>query len=111
MPMLQKSQKTRTDSAFLQPIDRDACSKLLCWIRVQPRFALVPVLVGRPVAAELLNRRQLNALRPIGDEFLGGPAHRDDAPPKAGDFFVEPVDPEGTDCGSGPGGLRAGCWC
>ena len=39
--------------------------------RVEPRLALAPVVVGRPVAGELLQRRQLHALRPIRDELLG----------------------------------------
>ena len=65
--------------------------------RVQPRFALVPVVPGRSVAGELLNRRQLDTLRPIGDEFLGGPARCCDAPLKVGDFFVGHAEPEGTE--------------
>ena len=65
--------------------------------RVQSRLARAPVVIGRPVAGELLNRRQLHALRPISDEFLAGPARRGDAPPKVGDHLVRHVDLEGTD--------------
>ena len=38
--------------------------------RVQSRFAPAPVVVRRPVAGERLDRRQLHALRPVGDELL-----------------------------------------
>ena len=34
-----------------------------CGRRVEPRLALAPVVVGRPVARELLDRRELHALR------------------------------------------------
>src|SRR6476620_7785612 len=44
--------------------------------RVQPRLDAPKVVVGRPVARQLLNRRQLHALRPISDKFLAGPARR-----------------------------------
>jgi hypothetical protein len=65
--------------------------------RVQSRLARAPVVIGRPVAGEFLDRRQLHALRPIGDELLAGRAHRGDTPPKVSDRFVGHVDPEGTD--------------
>jgi hypothetical protein len=38
-----------------------------------------PVVLGRPVAGELLDRGQLHALRPVCDQLLGGPAGRGDA--------------------------------
>ena len=67
--------------------------------RVQPRLAPAPVVVGRPVARQRLQRRQLHALRPICDQLLAGPAHRVDAAPKVGDRFFGHVDLEGTDFG------------
>ena len=42
--------------------------------RVQSCLARAPVVLGRPVAGELPQRRQLHALRPILDELPGGPA-------------------------------------
>ena len=51
---------------------------------VQPFLAPAPVVLGRPVAGELPQRRQLHALRPILDELLGGPACRLDAPAQFG---------------------------
>jgi len=65
--------------------------------RVQLRLAPAPVVVGGPVAGELLDRGQLHALRPVPDEFPGGPARRGDAPPQAGDRFPGYVDPEWPD--------------
>jgi hypothetical protein len=65
--------------------------------RVQLRLDPPEVVVGRPVAGELLHRRQLHALRPIGDQLPGGPARRGDAPPKVVQCLVRNVDPEGTD--------------
>ena len=44
--------------------------------RVQPRLAGAPVVLGRPVANERLQRRQLHALRPIGGELSRRPARR-----------------------------------
>ena len=41
---------------------------------VQSRLALAPVVVCRPVARELLDRRQLHALRLIADGFLVRPS-------------------------------------
>src|SRR6476660_1665318 len=63
------------DEVNVQPVDLG----LELRQRVQSRFAPAPVVLGRPVAREVLYRRQLHALRPIGDEFPGRPASRIDA--------------------------------
>jgi hypothetical protein len=47
---------------------------------IQPRFDAAEVVLARPVVGERLERRQLDALRAIVDELLGGPARRRDAP-------------------------------
>jgi hypothetical protein len=47
--------------------------------RVQPRLEPAEVVVGGPVARELLERRQLDALRPVRDQLLAGPARRGEA--------------------------------
>ena len=65
--------------------------------RVQFRLAPAPVVLGRPVAGQLLDRGQLHALRPVGDQLPGGPARRGDATPEVGDRFLGHVDPEGMD--------------
>jgi hypothetical protein len=46
---------------------------------VQSRLEPPEVVVGAPIARELLQRRQLHALRPIGDELLVRPARGRDA--------------------------------
>ena len=68
--------------------------------RVQPCLARAPVVAGRPEAGELLEHRQLHALRPVGDELLGGPTRRRDAPPQVGDRLAGHVDLEGTNFSS-----------
>jgi hypothetical protein len=65
--------------------------------RVQPRLGPAPVVVGRPIAGELLDRLQLHALRAIVDELFGGQPHRGDASPEIlegllCDVYVERVD-------------------
>jgi hypothetical protein len=52
------------------------------WERVELRFRLAPVVVRDPVARELFHRRELDALRPVVDELLGGPARGLDAAAK-----------------------------
>jgi hypothetical protein len=47
--------------------------------RVQLRLAPPPVVFGRPVAGECLDRRELHALRAIVDQLLGGQPGRGDA--------------------------------
>ena len=71
--------------------------------RVQSRLALAPVVLGRPVAGELLHRRQLHALRPICDQLLVGPARCGDASPQLRELFVRDVDSKRSDAG------RLGC--
>ena len=66
---------------------------------VQLRLRLSPVVVRRPVADELLERRELHALRPIVDELLGGPAGRREAPLEVGEVSIRHVDAERPDCG------------
>jgi hypothetical protein len=67
--------------------------------RVQLRLALAPVIVGRPVAGEFLDRGQLHALRPVADQLFAGQARGGDAPAQVGDRVVGHVDSEGTDFG------------
>ncbi len=67
--------------------------------RVEFRLGLAPVVVGRPVAGELLHRRELHALRPIVDELLARPARRRDAPAQVVELLLRNVDVEGTDLG------------
>ena len=56
------------------------------------------VVVRRPVARELLHRRELHALRAIFDELLAGPARRGDAAAQVDEFLFRNLDGEGSDC-------------
>jgi hypothetical protein len=69
--------------------------------RVQLGFAAAPVVLGRPIARERLNRRQLHALRPIRNELLGRQAGSGDAAPQilqalSRDVYVEGADRRGA---------------
>ena len=75
--------------------------------RVEPRLGLAPVVVGRPVAGELLHRRQLHALRPVVDELLAGPASRGDAPAQVVELLVRNLDVERANVGGGIGGAHS----
>ena len=55
-------------------------------VGIQPGLGLPPVVVRRPVADELFERRELHALRPIPDELLGGPARGREAPAEVVDL-------------------------
>src|SRR3712207_2980270 len=57
--------------------------------------------ICRPVAGELLHRRQLHALGPIFYQLLGGPARRGDASAQLVQVLLRNVDAEGADCGMG----------
>ena len=56
--------------------------------RVQSRLAPAPVVLGRPVAGERLQRRQLHALRAVGDELFRRPARRLDPAAKLSELRV-----------------------
>ena len=62
------------------------------------------VVVGRPVAGELLHRRQLDALRPVFYELLAGPARRLDPASQLGELLFGNLDLERTDVDCGLGG-------
>ena len=66
---------------------------------VELRLGLAPVVVGLPVAGELLQGFQLHALGAIVDELLRRPARRGDAAPQVGELLVRNVDLEGLDVG------------
>ena len=65
--------------------------------RVQLRLARAPVVAGAPVGHQVLDRRQLYALRPIGNELFGRPAGGRDAPLQVGQVLVRHVDLERSD--------------
>ena len=69
--------------------------------RVEPRLDPAEVVLPGPVAGELLDRRQLHALRPICDQLRGGPARSGDAVAQLGELLFGNVDVEGTDVDGG----------
>src|SRR6478672_7022625 len=69
--------------------------------RVQPRLDAPEVVVRRPVARQLLNRRQLHALRPILNELLGRPTRRRDASTEVVQDLVRNLNLEGVDVDAG----------
>src|SRR5712671_310627 len=72
---------------------------------IQFRLTLAPIIVCRPISRELLHRRELHALRCIGDSFPLRPPGCFYAPAQFGKFRFGNIDMEGTDCGGlFPGG-------
>ena len=69
--------------------------------RVQSRLDLAPVVVGRPVAGERLQRRQLHALGAVIDELLGRPARRLDPASQVGELRFGNLDLERAYVGLG----------
>ena len=65
---------------------------------VELRFGLPPVVVRAPVAHELLQLRELHALRLVGDGLLVGPARRRNAPAKIDELLLRNIDLEGPNC-------------
>ena len=59
---------------------------------VQFRLALAPVVVGPPVARELLHHRERHALRVVGDRLALGPPGRVDAPAQLGELLLRKTD-------------------
>ena len=69
--------------------------------RVERRLDLAPVVAGAPVLDERAQLRQLDALRPVADGLLVGPARRVHPPAKLVDLLLGDVDVEGADrCGA-----------
>ena len=58
---------------------------------VQSRLDLAPVVLGRPIAREFLHRRELGALRLIGDRLPVRPAGRAYASAQFGQFGVREI--------------------
>ena len=65
--------------------------------RVQLRFCLSPVVLGAPVADELLQFRELYALRPVIDRLPVRPSRRSNASAEIHELLFRNVDAEGAD--------------
>ena len=64
---------------------------------VQPRLGFPPLIVRSPVANELLQIRELHALRLVRDSLFIGPACRCDAAAEIGEGLVRHLGPEWSD--------------
>ena len=64
--------------------------------RVQLRLALAPVVVGPPVAQELLHHRQRNALRVVADRLALRPPRRIHPPAEVRELRLRKTDLEQT---------------
>ena len=64
---------------------------------VQPRLDLPPVVVGPPVARELLELRQWRALGLIRDGFTVRPARRPQTATQVSEVFLGDIDAERAD--------------
>jgi hypothetical protein len=73
---------------------------------VQPRLHLAPVIVGLPVANELLDGRELHALRLVGNDLAIRPACRGETAAQIEQIFLRHVDEERTDCAAYSGLCR-----
>ena len=87
--------RTNVNEVNVQPIDLGDELRQ----GVQLRLALAPVVIGRPIAREFLNRRELHALRCIRDRFPLRPHCRVDAPAEIDERLVRNVDAERPDGG------------
>src|SRR5437588_3773146 len=65
----------------------------------QLRLALAPVVIGRPIAGEFLHRRELDALRLIGDCFPFRPLCRANSLAQVGELRVRNTDLKWTHSG------------
>jgi hypothetical protein len=83
------------DEVDVQPVDRSDELRPC----IQPRLARPPVVVRHPMARELLDHGQRDALRLIRDRLPLGPIRGRDAPTKIVQRFIRDVDVEGADLG------------
>src|SRR5215510_15514641 len=74
--------RTNVNEMNIQPVDLG--DEL--WQSQELRFHLPPIVVSRPIARERLHRRELYALRCIGNRLSFGPLGRVDAPAQLGQF-------------------------
>ena len=65
--------------------------------RFQLRLAPAPVVLRRPIVREFLNRRELHALRCVGDRLTVGPPRRRDASAEICEFLLRNVDVKRAD--------------
>ena len=89
------------ERTWMKWMSTPSISVVNCGSAFSRRLDPAEVVVGRPVAGELLHRRELHALRPVFYELLAGPARRRDAPAQVVDLLLWNLDVEGSDLGGG----------
>ena len=89
------------DRTWMKWISTPSISVVNCGSAFSLASIRAEVVLGRPVAGELLNRRELHALRPVLDELLAGQARRLDAAAQVVDLVLWNLDVEGSDLGCG----------
>jgi hypothetical protein len=87
--------RTHVDEVDVHPVDLGRELRQ----RVQPRLHPAQVVVGRPVAGEFLDRRQLHALRAVLDQLPGRPARHGEAAAQVGQRLLRNLHVERTDAG------------
>ena len=65
--------------------------------RIEPRFHFAPVVLGRPIARQLLSGCEPHALRVVSYLFLVRPLGRVDAPAQVDESLLRNADREGAD--------------
>jgi hypothetical protein len=76
--------------------------------RLEVRFARPPVIVGRPVARELLHQCERHTLRVVGDRLALRPPGRVDAPSQIAELLVGKGHLEGANSGAGASCCNSG---
>src|SRR5439155_19000739 len=85
--------RTDVNKMDVQPIDLGDELR----IAIELRLDLAPVVFRRPIAGELLHRRERHALREIGDGLFFGPPRRFDPLAEIREVLVRGVKLEGAD--------------
>src|SRR5215510_2945663 len=73
------------------------------------RLAFAPVVIGAPIARELLHRGELHALRPIENRFALRPLSGVDASAQVGKFGIGKIELKRTNSGRVSSLFRG--WC
>src|SRR3989449_8087444 len=85
--------RTDVNEMDVQPIDLGDELR----IAIELRLDLAPIVFRRPIAGELLHRRERHALREIGDGLFFGPPRRFDPLAEIREVLVRGVKLEGAD--------------
>ena len=85
------------ERTWMKWMSSPSISVMKCGKGVQPRLALAPVVLGRPVASEVLHERERHALRVVLDGLPLGESRRGDARPQVLEIRLRDLDRERAD--------------